>query len=65
MDSRQSGNAIVSRTGRLLGLLLAVAMFLFSCWVYLASGDWVAALFALGSVAYGLFFYTTTAGRNR
>jgi hypothetical protein len=34
-------------------------MFFFSTAVYLKSGDWVAAVFALGSVAYALFFLTT------
>ncbi len=48
----------MSNPGRLLGLTAASLMFLFSTWMYVRTGDWVAALFALGSVAYGLFFYT-------
>jgi hypothetical protein len=31
-------------------------MFAFSAWMYQATGDWVAAVFAIGSLAYGLFF---------
>ena len=54
----------MSPFGRALGLLVAVLMFCFSAWMYTRTGDWVAALFALGSVAYGFFFYTTTAGRG-
>ena len=54
---------MLSRTSRLVGLGIAAAMFLFSTVVYLNSGDWVAAVFAVGSVAYGIFFLTTT-GEN-
>ena len=43
-------------SGKWLGLGLAAAMFLFSTWMYVTTGDWVAAIFALGSVAYALFF---------
>jgi hypothetical protein len=45
----------------MIGLVVAVAMFLFSAWMYQRTGDWVAALFAVGSVAYGVFFF----GRGR
>jgi hypothetical protein len=41
------------------GLALAAAMFLFSAGMYVHSGDWVAAVFAVGSLAYGAFFLTT------
>ena len=46
----------MSNTGRLVGLAAAALMFAFSAWMYLQTGDWVAALFALGSLAYGVFF---------
>jgi hypothetical protein len=57
------GEAALSRFGRAIGLLVALLMFCFSAWMYTRTGDWVAALFALGSVAYGFFFYTSTAGK--
>lgn len=47
----------MTNTGRLLGLLLTGAMFLFSAYMYQRTGDWVAAVFAVGSLAYGVFFY--------
>jgi hypothetical protein len=50
----------VGSTGRIIALLLAIAMFVFSVWMYSRTGDWVAILFALGSVAYGFFFFTNT-----
>ena len=46
----------MSSTGRLIGLVLTAIMFAFSAWMYLQTGDWVAAVFALGSLGYGLFF---------
>ncbi len=46
----------MSHTGRLIGLTLTAMMFAFSTWMYLQTGDWVAAVFALGSLGYGLFF---------
>lgn len=49
----------MSATGRLIGLVVAVAMFLFSAWMYHRTGDWVAAVFALGSVGYAVFFFST------
>jgi hypothetical protein len=49
----------VSSTGRLVGLVVAVGMFIFSSWMYLQTGDWVAVVFALGSVGYGLYFLYT------
>jgi hypothetical protein len=45
--------------GRIIGLLVAVVMFCFSGFMYFNSGDWVAAVFALGSLGYFLFFLTT------
>ena len=50
---------MLSRTSRWIGLAIAAAMFLFSAAVYLRSGDWVAVVFALGSLAYGAFFLST------
>ena len=46
----------MSDTGRMIGLVAALLMFGFSTWMYTQTGDWVAALFAVGSLAYGLFF---------
>ncbi len=42
--------------GRIVGALFAVAMFAFSVFAYLRTGDWVAALFAVGSLGYLVFF---------
>ncbi len=50
---------MLSRTSRVAGLAIAAAMFLFSAGMYVYSGDWVAAVFAVGSLAYGAFFLTT------
>ena len=48
----------MSRTGRAVALAVTLAMFVFSVWVYHNTGDWVAIVFALGSVAYAIFFFT-------
>jgi hypothetical protein len=48
----------MSGTGRFIGLAAAALMFAFSAWMYQSTGDWVAAVFAVGSLAYGLFFYS-------
>lgn len=32
-------------------------MFAFSVWMFQQTGDWVAAVFAAGSLAYGMFFF--------
>ena len=41
----------MSNTGRLIGLVLTALLFAFSTWMYLQTGDWVAAFFAAsGSV---------------
>lgn len=48
--------------GRWLGLVLAVAMFVFSLWMYSRSGDWVAIVFAVGSAAYATYFFTRARG---
>jgi LEA14-like dessication related protein len=39
-------------------------MFLFSAWMYQRTGDWVAAVFAIGSLAYAVFFYTQGGGET-
>lgn len=49
----------MSAVSRVIALAVAVAMFLFSTWMYTRTGDWVAAVFALGSVAYGFYFFTS------
>ncbi len=41
---------------RIIGLLAALGMFVFSVFIYLKTGDWVAAVFAVGSLAYFVFF---------
>jgi hypothetical protein len=41
---------------RTLRLLVALGMFIFSMFIYRESGDWVAAIFALGSLCYFVFF---------
>ena len=46
----------MSNGGRILGLVLTAAMFVFSTYMYVNSGDWVAAVFAVGSLGYGAFF---------
>ena len=45
--------------------MLTAAMFVFSTWIYTQTGDWVAAVFAIGSVAYGLFFIGTSGGSRQ
>ena len=50
---------------RIIALAIAVAMFLFSTWMYTRTGDWVAAVFALGSVAYGVYFFTSGGDKQR
>ena len=52
----QSPGVFVTRRGRLLGLTLTALMFAFSAFMFTETGDWVAAVFAAGSLAYALFF---------
>jgi len=54
----------MSQIGRIVGMLLASAMFVCSVIVYHKTGDWVAAVFALGSLGYGLFFLTENRRKN-
>ena len=51
---------MLSRTSRWFGLAISAAMFLFSAAVYIRIGDWVAVIFALGSLDYGAFFLSTS-----
>lgn len=41
---------------RILALLAALGMFIFSVFIYLKTGDWVAGVFVLGSLSYFVFF---------
>ena len=52
----------MTSTGRTIGLAVTAAMFVFSTWIYTQTGDWVAAVFAVGSVGYGLFFIGASRG---
>ena len=47
---------------RVIALLVAVAMFVFSLWMYSRTGDWVAIVFAFGSAAYATYFFTSVRG---
>ena len=40
----------------LLALVAAIAMLVFSLYMYSTTGDWVAMVFALGSIAYIVLF---------
>jgi hypothetical protein len=48
----------MTAVGKWVGLCLTALMFAFSTWVYMNSGDWVAAVFAVASAAYAVFFLT-------
>jgi len=50
-------NAPASKLGRMIALILAGILFVASTLVFLRSGDWVASVFALGSLAYFRFFF--------
>lgn len=54
----------MSRIAKIIALIVALAMFVFSVWVYNNTGDWVAIVFALGSVAYAIYFFTTLSGKD-
>ncbi len=47
---------MVSFSARLLGLVLSLAFFVFSVVMFFSTWDWVAAVFALGSLGYSVFF---------
>jgi len=47
---------MVNLPSRLFGLILSLAFFVFSVVMFFKTWDWVAAVFALGSLGYSLFF---------
>ncbi len=47
----------MSKTGKFVGVVGTAVMFAFSVWMFQQTGDWVAAVFVLGSLAYGVFFF--------
>jgi hypothetical protein len=49
---------------RVVALVVALAMFVFSLWMYSRTGDWVAIVFAVGSAAYAMYFFSGTRGGN-
>lgn len=49
----------MKNAGRVVALVLAIAMFVFSLWMYSLTGDWVAIVFAVGSAAYAIYFFNT------
>lgn len=55
----------MSNAGKTIGMILSAVMFAFSAFMYTQTGDWVAAVFALGSVGYALFFIGDVAKRYR
>lgn len=55
----------MSNTARLIALVITAAMFAFSAWVYMRTGDWVAAVFAVASLGYGLFFLAGHGGSKQ
>jgi len=50
----------VSQTARAIGIVVTLAMLVFSGWMYLQTGDWVALVFAVFSLGYGVFFLSVT-----
>ncbi len=50
----------VSQTARTIGIVVTLAMLVFSGWMYLQTGDWVALVFAVFSLGYGVFFLSVT-----
>lgn len=54
----------MSKTARILGLIVALAMLVFSAVTYMKTGDWVAAVFCLGSVAYMVFFASDSQSKS-
>lgn len=49
--------SIMSKSARIIGLIAAFAMLLFSGWMYQRTGDWVALVFLLGSLCYFALFF--------
>jgi len=54
----------MSRAGRNIGVVLTLAMFVFSVWMYMRTGDWVALVFAAGSFGYAAFFFRVKTGNQ-
>ncbi|GAB3314141.1 hypothetical protein [Haliea atlantica] len=52
-------------TARKVGMVLATVMLVFSAWMYLQTGDWVALIFVAGSLGYGVFFLSRFARGDR
>lgn len=50
----------VTQTARAIGIVVTLAMLVFSGWMYLQTGDWVAMVFAVASLGYGIFFLSVT-----
>ncbi|MEH6517955.1 MAG: hypothetical protein V7742_14860 [Halioglobus sp.] len=50
---------------KIIALVLALAMFLFSSYMYVKTGDWVAAVFVVGSIGYALFFFLSSKNHNQ
>lgn len=48
----------MTRAGKFIGLTLTCIMFAFSAWMFQQTGDWVAAVFAAGSLGYAIFFFS-------
>lgn len=47
---------MVNLPARLFGLILSLAFFVFSVVMFFKTWDWVAAVFALGSLGYSVYF---------
>jgi len=54
----------MSHLGKTVGIVLSAVMFAFSGFMYTQTGDWVAAVFAAGSVGYAIFFIGDIAKRR-
>ncbi|MEZ5555681.1 hypothetical protein [Haliea sp.] len=50
----------MSPTARNTGIVVTLGMLVFSSWMYLQTGDWVAMVFAVFSLGYGVFFFSVT-----
>ncbi len=61
LQEQQETVVNMSGFGRVLGLFFAAAMAAFSAYIFLQSGDWVAAVFFLGSIGYAVYFASTQA----
>jgi len=62
--ARMLGDLPVSKTGRTIGLVLTCAMFAFSAHMFTQTGNWVAAVFAVSSLGYGLSFLNAATGNG-